>query len=448
MYHARRPSIRHQAEDIQHHQAEDIQHHQAENMQQAQGQQPLANWQIDHLTCSFANVDLNHKDANLAPTFDFEGKKQSPNTIVLLSTAQAAWTCMHVKDWLLQSFGRQELFAPGIVRMESLELHLMPKEAKKAGGKGGWMLLAKDICCHQERPVTVIAVLVPGDQRVRWFYTILPVGPLLTRLDNGNLLSNPKEIQPGTHRHRRFTTYIREEFLHAVTIPHSPDYKNAEAITDCCPEIIDPSTALQRLEQNETLYFAHKNQLEAGSDISEDRYLLLLHPAEREAASVAHFKCAEYLLVKRNYFKAFFEEIYRSEKKLDRAAAASRSSVSIDAGPGEESAAAAPAAARARMLESASSPQGSFSGGDNPREGSATPVRRGGHEARRTRVRTEHAHRVCLEEVYELRSWRAKHLVVVWKELGFLDEGRYLEWVKAGGMLESLGWEGESEEDE
>ena len=41
-----------------------------------------------------------------------------------------------------------------------------------------------------------------------------------------------------------------------------------------------------------------------------------------------------------------------------------------------------------------------------------------------------------LENAHGFSSTRAKLLIVVWRELGFLDEGRYLDWVMAGGMLE------------
>lgn len=65
-------------------------------------------------------------------------------------------------------------------------------------------------------------------------------------------------------------------------------------------------------------------------------------------------------------------------------------------------------------------------------------ARRGdGRPGARSRVRSEHAHKEWLERAHDFKSSRAKMLITAWRELGFLDEGRYLDWVRAGGMLEN-----------
>lgn len=312
-------------------------------------------------------------------------------------------------------------------------------------GKPGWMLLAEDICFSGGRKVVLIAVLLPREQRVRWFYSLLPIVSLLQILHKHNLLGVSKEFLPATPRHARFLSYMREAFLAAVDIPHSPDYINAEGITDYCPGILDPDTALRRLEMNEVLYFAHKNPLDAGLDISEDRYLLYLHPAESNIASMAHLKCAEYMLVKRNFFKAFFEDIYRSDKKLDNAANASSTRTG---GGGATATTAVAATGRVRFAEPATP-----SRAQTPISDTSTPAQRADFQTparggARVKVRTEHAHRTWLEKVYDMRSQRAKLMIVAWKELGFLDERRYMDWVNAGGMLEEIGLLGEESDGE
>ena len=51
-----------------------------------------------------------------------------------------------------------------------------------------------------------------------------------------------------------------------------------------------------------------------------------------------------------------------------------------------------------------------------------------------------------LEKVYEFSNTGAKMLIIAWRELGFLDEGRYLDWIREGGMLESIGLNGEDDD--
>ncbi len=70
-----------------------------------------------------------------------------------------------------------------------------------------------------------------------------------------------------------------------------------------------------------------------------------------------------------------------------------------------------------------------------------------GTTARKLRVRTETAHRNWLMDTYKLTSQRARCLVTCWQEFGFLEEGRFLDWVRAGGMFEDGDVEEPDEED-
>lgn len=410
------------------------------------------------LTTSFANIDLNSASATRAPTFSFPRSNTRASPITLLRCSDPRATCIHIKDWLLQSFNNDVYAADGIVRIENQELHLLPVD-RDGKAKEGWMLLAEDAALMEtafgdgkmDMQITIIAVLVPRDPRVRWFYTLLPIAPLLQRLDDLQLIHLHRAWNPGSHHHKRFSAYIREEFTAAIAIPEAPDFLNAEQLTDCCPPMLEPDTALQRLEQNEFLYFALRNPARSCLDLSDDRYLLQLHPAEREVASLVNLKCAEYMLVKRDFFKVFFEEIYRSDKKIDPNASSFTTTSTLNHCGGMDS------VVNSRQNSEVPPSQSATLRRRSEREGTQTPappdsVRRGGgRPGYRNRVRTEHAHQGWLEREYEFRSSRAKMLVVAWRELGFLDEGRYLDWVRAGGMLEhsELGGEvrGEGEGD-
>lgn len=235
--------------------------------------QPSLGDRLMLLRSTFANADPNSAIQTQTPKFVFPERYVNP--IHLFSTHNPASVCIHTKDWLFKCFDNGAYGAAGIVRMEGTKL-----EEIDGTGSEGWVLMAEDVACLSKKggpPVSVLAVLVPGCQRVRWFYTVLSLGSLLQRFDTHGLLTLRRSFQAGTPRHRRFFVFLREEFAAATSVPHSADFVNAETMTDCCPEILDKDSALQRLEKNEQLYFANKNP-NAGLDISDDRYLLHLHP--------------------------------------------------------------------------------------------------------------------------------------------------------------------------
>ncbi|KAK3705694.1 hypothetical protein LTR37_013137 [Vermiconidia calcicola] len=429
------------------------------------------------VTSSFEGVDLNTRFAAETPRISFAtNASKYVEPMVLLTTSNPALACIEIKKWLVAKCGNRKMFAPGAIRMEGQKLHGEKMKSIGEGGPGGWLLLAEDAAhIHSStsykkisHPISILAVIVPGDPDVRWFYTVLPISSLLKDLSNKNLLDpSVRQWHSGSKHHKRLYTFLTTAFTAATTFPDSEDYRNAEQITDCCPPILDPQTVLVRLECNSYLYFAaRKDSLEIGND----RYLTLLEPAEREVAGMVGLKCAEYLLIKRVFFRSFFEEVYRSEKSAEVSSRGGGGTRNGNAGGAEgDGVAQQPTTTRTPFRRETTPTSNNFHFGTPTTvcESNATPLprtpaapnnivtptsslpagpRRGGARTGwRNRVRTEHAHQIWLENEYEFRSTRAKMLVVAWRELGFLDEGRFWGWVRAGGMFE--GFEnGEGEE--
>lgn len=435
-----------------------------------------------------------------------------PGPITLLHTPNVVSFCVLFKKYLLDVFGWNAYGVEGILRMEKLDLW------KLDGVTEGYVLLAEQACTigmpaamgqtkiwkttkldqasgqHEEvrmnlygkkwSPATVVAVLVPkkgttvggqGDKfgwekDARFFYCndSVPITPVLKMLEKTGI-KVLRSFSPGSLKHKQFSIWLGGSFLKAVIPPDSQDYKHAMIDTDCCPSVIDPDNALNRLYMNSYLHFAG----DVARDLSDDRYLNQLHPAEREAASLSNLKCAEYLFIKRGFFKSFFEEIYRSDKKIDPNASSTASVRGVSAHiqsqshprqreheyPHREdtpmSTSADPAVtpvrasrAASRAASSRATParaSGAVSAVEfTPVAPTSTQSRDGGWPARRDRVRTERAHLHWLEKTYGLKWTQSKRLVVCWRLFGFLDEGRFLDWVRAGGMFE----DGEVQEDE
>ena len=232
---------------------------------------------------------------------------------------------------------------------------------------------------HPEILGSILAVSVPQDPNLRLFNTILPIAPLLRHLRQNNCLKETaKSIPPRSKHHPRLFHFLTQTFLTSTTPPHHPDYTAAQQITDYCPSILEPSTAFSRLESNETLYFATSGVSEP-LDLSQDRYTHTLHPAESSLAGDLKLACSAYLLLKRKFFQAFWKECVAHKGRIS----------------------------------------GTAEGG--------------------SRVRSEHAHEVWVVEETKWKVSRARRLVVGWRVLGFLDERRFLPWLREGGMLEGVG---------
>lgn len=229
---------------------------------------------------------------------------------------------------------------------------------------------------NADLPVSIMAIVVKGDTDLRFLYTLTSVTGLLEKLGYLNYLGDRaiSSVGPRTKKHRRLFSFLKTEFLKAIRLPEHPDYVAAQNITDYCPEMSDPSTAFDCLEGTKSLYFANNGDSEP-VDLAEDRYCHILHPAESSLAADLKMRCSAYLLLKRKFFKAFWKDCV-----------ALRDSVGADD----------------------------------------------------QKVRTEHTHEVWLVQETRWRQTKAKRLLLAWHVLGFLDEKRFLPWLKAGGTLEEV----------
>lgn len=285
-------------------------------------------------------------------------------------------TCLIIKKWLLGRFTHPSLSAPGILRMESQNLHRL---TSKTAGR----LLVLDHACHfsgdPRRPITILALVIPHDDSIRWFYTILPLDEILHHLtDDLGALGSRLEIQHShdSPKHKQLYLFLQIEFTKTLEVPDHLDHLTAQSMTDYCPPIFDPDHALSRLESNYDFHSTGRKEKDSDSDAplipSDDRYLLTLPPAERCIAASVRLSCARYTLFKRRFFSAFHREIIvRGRERI---------------GVG------------------------------------------------RKRVRTEHAHRVWMEGEWGWKGARAMRLVMGWKEMGFLEERRFLGLLEGGGL--------------
>ncbi|KAK5167015.1 uncharacterized protein LTR77_007744 [Saxophila tyrrhenica] len=291
------------------------------------------------------DVDLHSKSATKTLKFNFETTCKEPMT--LFSTTSPAETCLYIKLFMHETHLVTERREPGLVRMEGQALDKMWDYVRKndsvegprgrpggaeylpAGGKG-WVVVAPYVAEATNLPgvsYSIIAVLVPGDPNVRWFYTPYRVSDVLRYLISRPTpgLQIARELPPGSRSQRSLYVWVKECFKPAMEFPDADVFVNAKKITDYCAPIVDPDNALKRLEKREAWTGArgyHRDGGVKGKDEevcpSDDRYLVELQPAEREIAEKVGLKCAEYLLVKREFFSAFYQEIYRSDRPISR----------------------------------------------------------------------------------------------------------------------------------
>lgn len=311
-----------------------------------------------------------------------------------------------IKIWLRSQYDCAVYGGPEILRMEHQEL-----EKVKHMEEGTLLQLEHAAWIEGKEgkvPIRIFALLMPKDPRVRfWFSALASFKSLMIRLhDERKYIEVRTTLEPqhdSEHgrpdHHCKIFTWLRDEFMTALKVPDHPEFIHAESVspipsipsrhittltttthkmTDYAPSIKDPDTAVRRIESTEALY----NTRDDGRDLFDDRYLLHLHPAERELASLAHVSCAEYLFIKRTFFKEWYVQVYRSEKKV--------------------------------------------------REGQL--------------VRSKYAHEQWLERVYEWSVRRSRRMILGWKVLGLLDQEELVPWVKAGGMLAESVMEMEEEE--
>lgn len=234
-------------------------------------------------------------------------------------------------------------------------------------------------------------------------------------------------------------TLLTTHFTQTTTPPDSPAFLAASQLSDLCPRILRPRTAHARIEGADAL---HPPAPDDERDLHDDRYLLELEPAERALASLVGAGCAEYLLVKRRYFRAFAREVVLGAEKVRRAAAwrANQGLVGVETPEGgeegeeggegvegEEEDEPKPATRTPMSTRShaASSPPAELAKAATFYEARSRAARIGA-EMRRLRVRSQRMH---VRAVDALTGWgytRARRAVLGWEMLGFLDEGRVL----------------------
>ncbi|KXT04377.1 hypothetical protein AC578_3586 [Pseudocercospora eumusae] len=272
--------------------------------------------------CSAKGLDLHSKEALRWPTFRFEPLEEVQVPVAIFSSSNPLGLCLAIKEWLFQTLDSRLYGYPDMLRMESQELNslqlktegklLLLEGATTLDSNGGSGRKDSGAGISQSAAgaqIGIMGVFMPNDSKVRWFYCAVPYKYLLLHLASQHLLTLTKILEPGSKHHARLYTFLQTSFTKAIHIPEAPDYLNAISITDYAPEIEDPDTALDRLLRMDSIQSA-KEYL----DPSSDRYLLELEVAEREIAAVLGLRCAEYLLVKRTFFKEFFIECHRSSE--------------------------------------------------------------------------------------------------------------------------------------
>lgn len=337
---------------------------------------------------STPDIHFVHPEEHDFPIIVFRAPRPSHAAAVssrLHCDSNSANVLQMIKFWQMQSFSKP-LFGgdPFILRIEEQELH------KVDNTKDAYLLLLEHAAYipldgkgedKSRVQVRIMAMIVAKDPRVRWFYSVLKCDPLLLKLEESCVLtllktieprdlSKPRSVRKKDH-HARIFTWMREAFLATLQPPHSPDYINACDMTDWAPDItLSEGEALNALARNAYLL---ANPTLHEKDLSDDRYLLDLHAAERQLASIAELSCAEYLFIKRDFFRDWYREVMRTDKKIEGEGA--------------------------------------------------------------VHVRTDYGHGQWLERAHRFGNRRARRLVAGWRDLGLLEESALLPWIREGGML-------------
>ena len=271
-------------------------------------------------------VDLNSRWATHVASILFLPVRQHDLPIIQFEVSDCLQACQRVRHWL-QTTGPQEV--QDLLRMENINLDRIGPNKK---GDLFFLEGAATLEGDASAPVSIFALHVPNHKHVRYFWTPLSPSLLLSDLASDGLISAPivradqfnptnsltRGVLPPYH-HTVYTIMV--QCFHDLTrYPDSQAYIQASRISDVCPSVLDPDTAYQRIDAIEDLHSSH-NPNANGKDLGNDRYILELHPAERALASFLYVGCAEYLLIKRTYFKAFSHETVLHAAKVRRAAA-------------------------------------------------------------------------------------------------------------------------------
>lgn len=400
-------------------------------------------------------VDLNSKSATNVANIVFRRAQQYNFPVIQFECRDCLRTCQYIREWLQSG---PQIIQP-LLRIEDQELNRISPHAK------GILLLfdsAATLDGDPSAPITVFSLYIPGDRSIRYFWTLLSPSPLLTDLTARDFVGPATEIPyfdkpPRRSKfggvlpplHHSLLTLVSQSFSKATTFPDSEAYRTASQISDLCPPILEPDTAHARIEGEEDLHPAHTNAAD-GKEPSDDRYLLELPLAERALASLVNAYCAEYLLIKRQYFRAFSRETILHAEKVRRAAAYQQNeqrhaTPAGTADDGEDSPADTPN----------STPLTTRSRGRSRSESSVAVAQpatyhtarmnaaQSGARNRALRVRTKHNHIRTVEAQSGWNFARARRLVRGWEILGFLDEERVLAVLEGDDDDDEEGSDGE-----
>ena len=411
------------------------------------------------------SVNLNSKSATHVANIVFRRPQQYNFPVIQFDCHDCLAICHYIRASLRA--GPEELRP--LVRIEDQNLDTLAHHKK---GRLHLLESAATLDGNPATPISVLSLYIPGDMHVRYFWTLLSPVNLLRELTRRNLLGpaveipyydNPPARSKHGHvlasRHHMLFECIAENFLKATTFPDSVEYHTASLISDVCPSIIDPATAHQRIESDNDLHVSSHDTSPDGKDLSDDRYIFELHEAERALASLVHACCAEYLLIKRQYFKAFSRDTVLHAEKVRRAVAHNRNQSSAsrpaaqhpnqsresrpstpvnnaatnNGGEDEHSPAdtpdSTPWAASTRSRARSSSVAVALPTFDQPTRVSAAQI---GARNRALQVRTKNAHAKAVEAQTGWSFSRSKKLVRGWQLLGFLDEERVLAVLDGG----------------
>lgn len=154
----------------------------------------------------------------------------------------------------------------------------------------------------------MLILILPAGQRSRHFYasttTFATILDPLLATDTLTYLTHwpsPSASSLANHleRHRLFVL-ARESYLAALRMPHSPTYLAVLQVPNHTPvPTSTPSDWQRRLA---------KFALPAPVLLDQDRYLPELEPEDQWMASHLRVTCARYLLYKRRFFQAWYEE--------------------------------------------------------------------------------------------------------------------------------------------
>lgn len=144
------------------------------------------------------------------------------------------------KDWFLSQYDSGVYGGPEILRMECQETE------KVNHWEGGHLLLLEHGAWIEGRqgrvPVRIMALLMPNDPRVRFWYSALAsFKGLLATFEEQEYIELKTTLEPhgdSSHRvggrpdsHCRLFVWLRDAFMEALKVPDHPDYLHAISVS-------------------------------------------------------------------------------------------------------------------------------------------------------------------------------------------------------------------------